>query len=802
MPDTRPGPLANVRVVDLTDDRAIYAGKLLGDLGAEVTRVEPEGGDPLRERSPFHDNGASLWHAFFASSRTFANGGSDAVAQLAGSAEIVLDCERLPDPEALLRANPSLVIVDVTSFGRSGPWRDYAAPGLVAEALGGIAATSGDADTPPLKLYGDQYAFVAGTYAAIGALAALRHARETGAGQIVRLSVHEALGTILEHVLMWAWHHEQVPFADGPVLPRRGSLHWSNAYVVMQALGGSIMITPTPDFSRQVAWLVEEGLGLELLDERFSDPANVAEMIQLTMQTLREWVSTKDVEAFFHEAQARHHPYGWVMTTPEVAANPQLEGRDWWTPYPVGDATVSGPGAPYHFSDTPWRLSGTGSHPLSLRDISPRLTAGGEIEPNPLSPREAGGDAEGRGGLPHSGRPTTGPLEGIRILDFTHVLAGPFATRVLGDMGADVVKIMSETRVSLAGGPDSPYHALWNRNKRVLQLDLARDEAREIARDLARQADVVIDNFSVGVLDRWGIGYEAVSPDNPGVVYIGMSGMGTTGPWSNYVTYAPTVHALAGLTYLTGVPGRNDIGIGFSYNDHMAGLHGAVAVLAALEARRNSGRGQRIDMSQFEVGVSFSGPALLDWFANGVAAGPVGNDPPWESWTPHSIYSCPGEDQWCAIAVVDDLQWQALCRLMGARDWLDDASLATAEGRKARRAEIDARVGEWTRKQDRYDLMQRCQQAGVPAGVVQSGLDLTQHDPQLAQAEMHFDFDDPHPVIGLLKVDRLPLRFERTPATVYNRSEVFGESNASVASDWLGMSAEEVSRLEADGVIE
>ncbi|MDE2744627.1 MAG: CoA transferase [Chloroflexota bacterium] len=780
MPDSRRGPLANVRVIDLTDDRAIYAGKLLADLGAHVSRIESAGGDPLRQRAPFHDNGASLWHAFFASSRQFRTEEPDGVARLAESADVILDCDRLDDPEALLEANPRLVIVDVTSFGRSGPWRDYAAPGLIAEALGGVAATSGDVDTPPLKLYGDQYAFVAGTYAAIGALAALRHAREMGEGQIVRLSVHEALGTILEHVLMWAWHHEQVPFADGPVLPRRGSLHWSNAYVVMQALGGSIMITPTPDFSRQVAWLVEEGLGMELLDERFSDPANVAEMIQLTMQTLRDWVSGKEVESFFHEAQARHHPYGWVMTTPEVAANPQLEARSWWTPYPVGDATVPGPGAPYHFSETPWKIANSDSPPAERGEMSRR----------------------DRGRLPHSGRATTGPLEGIRILDFTHVLAGPFATRVLGDMGADVVKIMSETRVSLAGGPDSPYHALWNRNKRVLQLDLARDEAREIARDLALQADVVIDNFSVGVLDRWGIGYDAVSPDNPGVVYIGMSGMGTTGPWSNYVTYAPTVHALAGLTYLTGVAGRNDIGIGFSYNDHMAGLHGAVAVLAALEARRSMGQGQRIDMSQFEVGVNFSGPALLDWFANGVAAGPVGNDPPWESWTPHAIYRCRGEDQWCAIAVVDDDQWASLCRLMNADDWLDDASLATAEARNARRAEIDARIGEWTRTQDRYELMHRCQTAGVPAGVVQTGLDLTQHDLQLAHAEMYFDFDDPHPIIGPLKVDRLPLQFERTPATVYNRSEVFGESNVSVAADWLGMPAEDVARLEADGIIE
>ena len=783
--DEPAGPLANVRVIDLTDDRAIYAGKLLADLGADVLRVEPAGGDPLRQRAPLHENGASLWHAYFASSRQFQSvqsAGDGSIAELAHSADIILDCERLPDPEALLAANPRLVIVDVTSFGRSGPWRDYQAPGIVAEALGGIAATSGDADTPPLKLYGDQYAFVGGVYAAIGALAALHHARQSGQGQIVRLSTHEALCTILEHVLMWAWHHDQVPFADGPVLRRQGSLHWSNAYVVMQAIGGSIMITPTPDFSRQVAWLVEENRGLELLDERFSDPANVAEMIQLTMQTLREWVAAKPVEPFFHEAQARHHPYGWVMTTPEVAGNPQLEARDWWTPYPVGDDTVAGPGAPYHFSDTPWRIGGSAA----------------DHSPSSRSP----GRAENRKLFSHSGRPTSGPLEGVRILDFTHVLAGPFATRVLADMGADVVKVMSETRVSLAGGPESPYHALWNRNKRVLQLDLARPEAREIARGLALQADIVIDNFSVGVLDRWGIGYDDVSPDNPGVVYIGMSGMGTTGPWSNYVTYAPTVHALAGLTYLTGVPGRNDIGIGFSYNDHMAGLHGAVALLAALEARRASGRGQRIDMSQFEVGVNFSGPALLDWFANAAAAEPVGNDPPWESWTPHAIYPCRGDDQWCAIAVINDDQWRALCLLMQADDWLEDDSLAAVEGRAARRPEIDARISEWTAAQDRYELMHRCQQAGVPAGVVQTGDDLVNRDPQLAHSQMFFDFDDPHPAIGPLMVDRLPLQFEQTPAAVYNRSEMFGESNASVAADWLGLSSEEVSRLEAEGVME
>ena len=157
------------------------------------------------------------------------------------------------------------------------------------------------------------------------------------------------------------------------------------------------------------------------------------------------------------------------------------------------------------------------------------------------------------------------PLEGLKVLDFTHVLAGPFATRVLGDMGADVIKVNSESRAITSNSPDHPYYVMWNRNKRALALDMANPEARPICRALVEQADIVIDNFSVGVLDRWGVGYDSVKDVNPGVIYIQMSGMGDRGPWSKFVTYAPTIHALSGLTSLTGVPGREDIGIGYSY---------------------------------------------------------------------------------------------------------------------------------------------------------------------------------------------------------------------------------------------
>jgi crotonobetainyl-CoA:carnitine CoA-transferase CaiB-like acyl-CoA transferase len=397
------------------------------------------------------------------------------------------------------------------------------------------------------------------------------------------------------------------------------------------------------------------------------------------------------------------------------------------------------------------------------------------------------------------------PLEGLRILDFTHVLAGPFATRVLADMGADVVKINSHERAAVGNNaPESPYYTMWNRNKRALALDMRNAAARAVCRRLCDAADVVIENFAVGVLDRWGIGYDAVCESNPGVIYVQMSGMGEGGPWSGFVTYAPTIHALSGLTHLTSVSGREDIGIGFSYNDHQAGLHGAVAVLAALEARHRTARGQRIDLSQFEVGVNFLGPSLLDWFANGRAARPTGNRLPYDGAAPHGVYPCrpQGEgtagERWIAIACMTDAQWGALRTLLGNPEWARQPELDTAAGRAAADW-LDERIAQWTRPQDAAALMTRCQAAGVPAGVVQDGVDLVERDPQLRQLGFVQPIDEPGAPIGQTYADRLPIDFERTPCDVYHRVRMLGEDNAAVLGDWLGLAEDEVRRREEAG---
>lgn len=362
--DGRDGPLSGVHVLDLVDERGIYGAKLLADLGADVVRVEPPGGEALRGRGPFagDERGPtnSLWHAFYASSRRFVtvdpttDEGRGQLERLAGWADVVFDSGALADasltPESLLEANPSLVIVRVSSFGPDGPWKDLLAPDLVAGALGGFAATTGDVDTPPLKGFGDLNFITSGAYAAVAALSALRHARETGEGQVVDVPVHEAITSCLEHVLMFYWHQE------GRVLRRQGSLHWSGAYQVMATRDGAIMVTPTPDMQRNIAWLVEEGVHEDLLDEKYQQLENLPLFIERLMDVLRRWVATKEVEPFFMEAQARHYPYGWVLPLDRVAENPQLEARGWWSEYELGGRAARGPGAPHRFSETPWRL--------------------------------------------------------------------------------------------------------------------------------------------------------------------------------------------------------------------------------------------------------------------------------------------------------------------------------------------------------------------------------------------------------------------------------------------------------------
>ena len=362
---TRGKALNMTRIVDLSDDKSIYGVKLLADLGADVVRPEPASGDPLRTRGPFDAvSGESLWYAYYASSRRHfvvddsASNAVDELDSLLGCADLCFlgkenAVSKLVNVDAARRRNPKLVVVDVTPFGSSGPWRDFKTPDLVAGALGGSVGVTGDDYTPPLQLFGELNFAISGTYAAVAAMAGLYHALRAGEGQRIEVPVHECIASCLEHVFMWYFYGRFFPNARAPTLERRGSLHWTNLYVVMPTRNGRMMVTPTPNFDAQLAWLIDEGVFQDLLDAKYEEPGQRRAYIQRVMTVLREWVANEDTEELFFKAQTRHSPYGWVQRVEEVAHNPQLEARSWWQPTKIGERVVKGPGAPFQLKKTP-----------------------------------------------------------------------------------------------------------------------------------------------------------------------------------------------------------------------------------------------------------------------------------------------------------------------------------------------------------------------------------------------------------------------------------------------------------------
>ncbi len=783
------GPLAGIRVLEACGWNGVLAGRLLADGGAEVVRVVGPEGDPLDAEPPFFgESGVSIQSAWYnAGKRTVAidlasEGGREQFLGLVAAADVVI--EDWPAPvrsfthDELVARRPGLVQVSVAPMGSGGPWEGIVTNDLVANALSGAASVTGTAETPPLTGYGNQSHHTVGLYAATCALAALRSARLTGEPQHVELSAHEALVSCTEQVLM-QW------FFDGSwdtrVAERMGSLHWSRAYEVYpSSTGEGVMVTAALRFvDVLLPWLKEDGAAQDLADEE--KYPNILAMIRdlpYVMKVLREWVASKPGEELFYEAQRRHQPFGVVWDVAKALESPQVEARGYLKP-----KTVPG------FGEVPFpgRLVSTSAdlgHPgpgvrVAVADLG--WTPRGEAAPS------------GRGGVPSR------PLEGVRVMDFTHVLAGPFGTRVLGDLGADVLKIGTAARGAGANTPEHPYYMCWNRNKRSVSINMATEGGRRLARQLASKCDVIIENFSAGVLKRWGLDRASMAVENPGLTVISMGGMGQTGPWKDFVTFAPTIHALTGLTYLTNPPGQHHLGYGFSLTDHLSGLAGAFAALEGVEHRDRTGEGLDIDLAQYELGLGIMAPAYLDYLANGVNPEPVGNRHPYGAWAPYGIYPAAGDDRWVAIAARGDEQWRALCGVMGRDDLTDDHRFVTHTARLANEDALDEEISRWTRGLDRYEVMSRCQDAGVAAGAVQDAEDLNVRDPHLAGRGFFGAAQSAH--WGEYGLDRFPARFNGARPPVYEGVHAIGEDTFAVLTEILELGDEEIAALAEEGAL-
>ena len=403
-------------------------------------------------------------------------------------------------------------------------------------------------------------------------------------------------------------------------------------------------------------------------------------------------------------------------------------------------------------------------------------------------------------------------LEGVRVVDFSWIVAGPTTTRMLADFGAEVIRIEHDQtldyirNIPSAGVANSPnasgmFNNL-NRNKLGVTLNVMHPDGMALIHDLIAVSDIVVENFSSGVLKRWGLDYEGQRKIRPDVIYLSLSGFGHSGRDRSFTTWGPTAQALSGLTYMSGLPGHDPAGWGFSYMDHTAGYYGAMACVMALHHRNRTGEGQWIDLSQVESGIPLTGTAFLDKTVNGRPyrrnGNPPGNRSPHPEVAPHNTYRCQGDDRWCVISIFDDQQWNAFVGAIGSPDWATDARFANNEGRVQHQDELDNLIETWTIQYTPHEAMDTLQAAGVPAGAVQTPQEKVDQDPQLRFRGFLPETD--HAELGMSKFEGQPMRLSKSPWELRLPSPLLGEHSDYVYRQLLGTPQDEIARMAEEAV--
>lgn len=813
--------LSPYRVLDLTDHGALICGQILGDLGADVIVAEPPGGAAARREGPFAGgqagpNTSLAWWANNRNKRAITldletDAGRARLKRLAAHVDVVVESfapgylgAHGVGYDALTAINPALVVVSITPFGQTGPKADWAASDLTLFAASGPMAMTGDDDRAPCAITVPQAWLHAGAEGAVGALIALTGAIRDGVGQHVDVSVQTAAMMATQAtVLSAAWGENETKRMAGGVnfggIPLKFVNPAKDGYVSVTFLFGTAI---GPFTQRLMALMCERGIVDEATRDKdwinytgllMSGQEPLSELLRC-ISAIAEFTSGFTKDELFEMASEHDLLIVPVATLDEVAHSEQLADRDYFqdVPHPELGRSVRYPGPHAKLSEAPVLYR---RRPPLLGEHDAEVDA--EIAVAPARPRPA--DAPASREL---------PLAGIRVLDIMWVVAGPWGTRYLADYGATVIKVDSPRRVDTArtvgpfkdhvpGAERSGLYATINAGKLGITLNLGCPEGRALMLKLAAWADVVTESFAPGALVRMGVGYEDICAVNPDVIMISSCLNGQTGPHATLAGFGTMGLHIAGFGELAGWPDRAPASPAGAYTDYIAPKFIATTVLAALEYRRRTGKGQYIDLSQGEAAIHFLGPAMLDYFVNGNVPVRRGNASP--DYSPHGVYPLAGDDQWIAIAVTAEHQWQALLRTTHMPELADDARFVTMAGRVAHHHDLDAIVATWTAGRTAAEAEAALQMAGVPVHRVAGSPDLIA-DPQLA-ARGHFA-TVPHGELGDVVVETSRMRFSATPSVVTRAGPTLGQDNDRVLHEILGLSDDEVTELLMAGALE
>jgi len=774
-------PLSAYRVVELgTLPAGAYAARLFADFGADVIKVEPPGGDPARSFPPMIDAETSGWFAYLNYGKKSVTADAVDLDALLRSAQVLIDSTGLDHS-----AHPHLVAVDLSWFGKSGPYRDFKATDAMCRALAGFVQLIGPAEGPPLTLPDYQSAIMGGLAAFIPAMAALLG----GQGRTWEVSVHEATVALAEYQAIEAWaaspqkrwgfNRFTPTYPMGVYRCRRG---WIGITIVTPAQWKSFCdVMGMPELGRDP----DHVMGSERLAR--ADALEARFIPRFLERTAEEW---------FALGLELRLPFAIVPDMAEVLSWPVFRSRKAIVPITIGDRTVEAPGSPFHLTATPPNFGGRvpelGEHNASYSSCSsPPLGGearrGGDDVRNPLSQP-----------LPLTGeRSHERPLKGLRIIDLSMGWAGPICTRNLADLGADVIKIEACGYPDWWRGVDNRIETvtqrlyekshrfnIMNRGKRAITLDLTVPEGVALAKALVKGADAVIENYSAEVLRKFGLDYPELIKVNPSLVMVSMAAFGSTGPWKDTRAYGSTLEQGSGLPRVAGRPGDPPMMNHLAFGDAVGGLNACSSMLIALLHRKRTGQGQFIDLSQVQCMLPFTAAWAIEQSATGRVTPRAGNRHP--LYRPHGVFPSAGIDKWVFVAAADEAMWSALAQVIG---WT---------GPRTGEDEIERAVAAWTRQRSADEAMEILQRAGVAAGAVRHPVELI-GDPHL-EARGFWQWIE-RAYVGRHPQPSPPYRESDGPITVTAPAATLGQHNEEVLGGVLGLSKGEIERLAREGVI-